>query len=87
MLEDLQRRLRATRWPAGLDSGSWEDGASLSFVRRLVEHWLCGFDWRAQEQRLNRLPDYMATVTGSKVHFVHQPGRGPEPMPLVLTHG
>jgi len=86
-LEDLQRRLRATRWPTGLDSASWEDGASLAFIQRLVAHWHSGFDWRAQERRLNRLPHYMATVAGSKVHFVHWPGRGPAPMPLVLTHG
>ncbi|AND70493.1 multidrug MFS transporter [Dyella thiooxydans] len=86
-IEDLSRRLRATRWPAAMDADQWDDGASLTFMRRLVEHWSDRFDWRAQEARLNRLPQYMATVDGQDLHFIHQPGNGPSPMPLVLTHG
>ncbi len=86
-IEDLERRLRATRWPAAMDADQWGDGASLTFMRRLVEHWSNRFDWRAQEARLNRLPQYMSTVDGQDLHFIHQPGKGPSPMPLVLTHG
>jgi pimeloyl-ACP methyl ester carboxylesterase len=86
-IDDLKRRLSATRLPASIDADQWGDGASLSFMRRLTNHWLDTFDWRAQEARLNRLPQYIATVDGLDVHFVHQPGKGPAPMPLVLTHG
>jgi pimeloyl-ACP methyl ester carboxylesterase len=86
-IEDLARRLRATRWPAAMEADRWDDGASLAFMRRLVEHWSNRFDWRAQEARLNRLPQYMSTVDGQDLHFIHQPGNGPSPMPLVLTHG
>lgn len=86
-IEDLARRLRATRWPAAMDAGNWDDGASLTFMRRLVEHWSKRFDWRAQEARLNLLPQYVGTVDGQDLHFIHQPGHGPSPMPLVLTHG
>lgn len=86
-IDDLARRLRATRWPAAMDAGNWDDGASLTFMRRLVEHWSNRFDWRAQEARLNRLPQYVGTVDGQDLHFIHQPGNGPSPMPLVLTHG
>ncbi|MGC1305220.1 MAG: epoxide hydrolase N-terminal domain-containing protein, partial [Caulobacteraceae bacterium] len=86
-LEDLQTRLRATRWPAQMQGVGWEDGAELGFVRRLADHWMHGFDWRAQEARLNRLPQYIATVDDAEIHFVHQPGRGPAPLPLVITHG
>ncbi len=86
-LEDLRWRLRHNRWPESLDADGWDDGASLTFVRRLTDHWLHRFDWRAQEERLNRLPQYTATVDGTDIHFVHQPGTGPAPMPLVLTHG
>ena len=70
-IADLHRRLRAIRWPTSLDDESWDDGASLSFLRRLADHWLHRFDWRVQEQRLNRLPQYLATVGGMGVHFVH----------------
>ena len=86
-LQDLRKRLTAARWPAALDPESWDDGASLAFMRRLREHWLHRFDWRAQEQRLNRLPNRMATIDSQDIHFVHQPGSGPSPLPLILTHG
>jgi pimeloyl-ACP methyl ester carboxylesterase len=86
-IEDLKLRLRNTRWPASLDAEQWDDGASLDFVRRLADHWLNRFDWRAQETRLNRLPQFRATIDGQDIHFVHQTGCGPAPLPLVLTHG
>ena len=86
-LADLRSRLRATRWPTPLPGAGWDDGAERPGGRRLAEYWRDGFDWRAQEARLNRLPQYVATVDGMDLHFVHQPGRGPAPLPLVLTHG
>ncbi|MFE0752354.1 epoxide hydrolase family protein [Inquilinus sp. NPDC058860] len=86
-LADLQRRLRATRLPASLARDAWDDGASLSFIERLADHWQDRFDWRSQEARLNRLPQYKAAIDGLDIHFVHQPGTGPAPLPLVLTHG
>lgn len=86
-VRDLQERLRAVRWPSVIDADSWDDGASLAFMRRLAEYWLNGFDWRAQERRLNRLPQFMATIEDQEVHFVHRRGVGPSPMPIVITHG
>ena len=86
-LDDLRSRLLATRWPTAHAGAGWEDGAALGFVRRLVDHWREQFDWRAQESRLNRLPQYVATVDGLDIHFVHQPGHGPAPLPLIVTHG
>lgn len=86
-LQDLRNRLDLVRWPASLDPEGWEDGASLTFMKDLVHHWRHHFDWRAQEARLNRLPNMMMMVDDQAVHFVHQRGTGPAPMPLVLTHG
>ena len=86
-IEDLRNRLRNIRWPTSLDDDGWDDGASIAFVRRLADHWLHRFDWRAQEDRLNRLPHRMMRVDGMDIHFVHQPGVGPAPLPIVLTHG
>ncbi len=86
-LDDLQARLRSVRWPASLEAESWEDGASLSFMNGLVDYWLHRFDWRAQEDRLSRLPHAMTTIDGADIHFIHERGRGPSPLPLVLTHG
>jgi len=86
-IEDLKRRLGATRWAASMDRGSWADGTSEAFLRQLVDHWLQRFDWRAQEARINRLPQYQAGIDGLDIHFIHQPGTGPAPLSLVLTHG
>lgn len=86
-VRDLQDRLANARWPSSLQTDSWEDGTSLSFLNHLVDHWRHRFDWRAQEARLKALPNRMATVDGQEIHFVHQPGKGPSPMPLILTHG
>lgn len=86
-LHDLRDRLAAARWPASIDVDGWEDGTSLAFMERLVDHWLHRFDWRTQEERLNRLPNRMMTIDGQDVHYVHRRGTGPSPMPLVLTHG
>ena len=86
-LQHLRIRLENARWPASLDPDSWDDGASISFMKRLVDHWVNHFDWRAQEERLSRLANKMMTVDDQDIHFVHQEGRGPAPMPLILTHG
>ncbi|MDR5836256.1 epoxide hydrolase [Caballeronia sp. LZ034LL] len=86
-LDDLRQRLHQTRWPSSLDADDWEDGTSLTYLQRLCTHWLNHFDWRAQEARLNRLPQFHATIDGQDIHFIHQAGQGPAPMPLILTHG
>ncbi|HET7452289.1 MAG TPA: epoxide hydrolase [Thermoanaerobaculia bacterium] len=86
VLADLRRRLAEARFPDAL-SGGWEDGAALPEMRELVAHWREGFSWRKQEEELNRLPQFRAAIDGETVHFVHVRGRGPRPMPLVVTHG
>src|SRR5262249_6173707 len=55
--------------------------------RKLLEYWRSGFDWRAQETALNRFRHFTAAVGGTRLHFVHEKGRGPAPLPLLLTHG
>jgi pimeloyl-ACP methyl ester carboxylesterase len=86
-IEDLRSRLRAARWPKPVDGVGWNDGTELQFLQRLVSYWLNGFDWRAQENRLNSLPQFMTTIDGQEIHFIHVRGTGPEPLPLILTHG
>jgi pimeloyl-ACP methyl ester carboxylesterase len=86
-LEDLRRRLSTVRWPKPVSGAKWSDGADLEFLQRLTDYWLNTFDWRAQEKRLNRLPQFMATIDNQEIHFVHVRGNGPDPLPLILTHG
>lgn len=86
-LADLRDRLAGTRWPLPALSPAWEDGSDLAFMQRLAAYWRDGFDWRAQERRLNSLPQFMATIDGQDIHFVHARGEGSTPVPLILTHG
>jgi len=86
-LEDLGLRLRLTRWPDAIEGMGWEDGTDRAFLQGLAGYWQTGFDWRAQEARLNALPQFIAELDGIDIHFVHQRGTGPAPFPLVITHG
>jgi pimeloyl-ACP methyl ester carboxylesterase len=56
-------------------------------MRELVGYWRTGFDWRAVERAMNTVPHFRARVDGTGVHVIHQRGRGPAPMPLLITHG
>jgi pimeloyl-ACP methyl ester carboxylesterase len=85
-LVDLQRRLSRSRLPAAELEG-WEAGTSPSYLRELCDYWRWRFNWRAQEARINRFAHFRAIVAGRKLHFIHERGRGPHPLPIVLTHG
>lgn len=86
-LEDLRRRLSQTRWPDEVEGANWDYGVSLPYLKDLVAYWQSEFDWRAQERWLNSFPHFRASISGLRIHFVHIRGRGPRPLPLVLTHG
>lgn len=87
VLADLRARLDRVRWPDEPPGGGWEYGTELRYLQALVRHWREGYDWRAHEARLNRLRHFTVALDGVDLHFVHEPGRGPAPMPLLLSHG
>jgi len=87
VIADLRRRLVATRWPDEIENAGWEYGSSLGYMRSLVDYWMNAYDWRRHEAALNQLPQYRVAIDGLRVHFVHVRGKGPKPLPLVITHG
>jgi pimeloyl-ACP methyl ester carboxylesterase len=87
VVADLRRRLVATRWPDEIENAGWEYGSSLGYMRSLVDYWINAYDWRRQEAALNQLPQYRIAIDGLRVHFVHVRGKGPKPLPLIITHG
>lgn len=87
VLSDLKARLARTRFPSEIDDSGWDYGANLAYVRDLVAYWRTTFDWREQERRLNRLPQFTTTIDGLPIHFVHQRSSNPNAIPLVLIHG
>jgi pimeloyl-ACP methyl ester carboxylesterase len=86
-IEDLHRRLDATRWPEPVAGSGWDYGTDVAWLRDLTHYWRHGFDWRAKEASLNAFPQRMVRVGGIDIHCIHVPGRGPDPLPLVATHG
>ena len=84
-LTELRSRLAAARLP-GPGREDWTQGVPSSWLRQLIADWL-DFDLDAFQQDLDLLPHFMADVDGRAVHLIHVPGRGPNPMPLLLTHG
>lgn len=86
-IADLRDRLRLTRFPDQAPGEPWAYGTDLGWMRDLVAYWRDGFDWRAQEARLNAFPQFTAPLSGIDVHFLHVPGKGDKPLPLLLSHG
>lgn len=86
-VDDLRDRLARTRWPRQLPGEGWRRGVPLADLRELVEYWRTGFDWPAQERRLNAFPQFLAEVDGQEVHFLHVRSAEPDAVPLLLTHG
>ena len=87
VLEDLQSRLERTRWPDEMPGTEWDYGSNLDYVKELVEYWRTKFDWRAQEKLINSFAHFKTEVDGLDIHFIHEKGKGPNPMPLIITHG
>jgi pimeloyl-ACP methyl ester carboxylesterase len=87
VLADLGERLRRVRWPDEIPGGGWRYGTDLAYLRSLVDHWRDAYDWRAAERRLNAFRQFTAPLAGIDLHFIHEPGVGPAPLPLLLSHG
>lgn len=83
-LDDLARRLEATRLPAGMtDSG----GFSATDLEKLLRHWRERFDWNRQQQVINQFHQFRATVDGLRIHFIHERSGDADATPLLLLHG
>lgn len=86
-IDDLNRRLSSTRLPNQLEGVSWEYGTELGALSDLIAYWREGFDWRAQEAKLNNFDQFMVTVEGANIHTIHQRSANLDAIPLLLVHG
>ena len=87
VLDDLQRRLAATRLPNQVADVGWDQGTDLSYFSDLLGYWRDGFDWRAAEARVNQFPQAVTTVDGQRIHFLHVRSPHEGALPLLLVHG
>src|ERR1700722_543896 len=86
-LDDLNHRLDRTRFTSDIPGSGADYGTSLDLVKRLVEHWRHGYDWRAFETRLNGYPNFITNIDGQDIHFLHVRSPEPDALPLIVTHG
>lgn len=86
-LSNLRTRLKLTRWPLDVGNDDWYYGVNRTYLEELVHYWLNDYDWRKAEAAMNRYEQYQVNVDGVPVHFMRKPGIGPNPVPLILTHG
>ncbi len=86
-LADMRRRLAATRWADDFGNAGWRYGVERGWLEEMVAYWAGDYDWRAQEVAMNHFEHYRAVIDEVPIHFIHMRGRGPDPLPIVLTHG
>src|SRR4051812_24253671 len=86
-LADLRRRIAATRWPAREVVTDQSQGVQLATVQKLARYWATDYDWRTCEAKLNALPQFITTIDGVDIHFMHVRSKHASALPLIVTHG
>ena len=85
VLDDLRRRVRATRW-ADRETDPTQ-GTQLDTIQRLGRYWATGYDWRRFEAKLNMLPQFLTEIDGLDIHFIHVRSKHENALPMIVTHG
>jgi pimeloyl-ACP methyl ester carboxylesterase len=86
-LDDLRRRIAATRWPSKELVGDRSQGVQLATLQELARYWTTDYDWRKAEAKLNALPQFKTEIYGVDVHFIHVKSEHGNALPLIMTHG
>jgi pimeloyl-ACP methyl ester carboxylesterase len=87
VLDDLQQRLVNYRWPLDFDNDHWQYGTNGDYLKELVDYWIKDYDWRLQEEHINSFSHFRTEIEGMPIHFIHERGKGPRPIPIILNHG
>ena len=86
-LKDLHKRILETRWPDKETVADQSQGAKLANLQGLVEYWGKNYDWRKAEAKLNAYPQFITTIDGVDIHFIHARSKEPNAMPVIISHG
>jgi epoxide hydrolase len=70
-----------------VEDAGWDYGSNLDYMKELKDYWQHKYDWRKHETELNKFNHYKAEINGLNIHFIHEKGKGPNPKPIILTHG
>jgi pimeloyl-ACP methyl ester carboxylesterase len=86
-LDDLKRRILATRWPEKETVDDQSQGVPLATMKALAHYWATDYDWRKVEAKLNALPQFITEIDGLDIHFIHVRSKHENALPLIVTHG
>ncbi|HEU4542869.1 MAG TPA: epoxide hydrolase [Jiangellaceae bacterium] len=86
-LDYLHHRLAEARWPGELPGVGWTRGVPLGYLKELAEYWGSRYDWRGEEAKLNRYPQFTTEIDGQRIHFLHSRSDNSDARPLLITHG
>ncbi|MGV2293208.1 epoxide hydrolase [Trinickia sp. YCB016] len=86
-LDDLKRRIKATRWPERETVTDASQGVQLATMQNLARYWATGYDWRRVEAKLNALPQSVTEIDGLDIHFIHVRSKHQNALPVIVTHG
>jgi epoxide hydrolase len=86
-LNELKRRLAETRWPERETPKDWSQGVPLAYTQEVCEYWRTRYDWRRCEARLNALPEFITTIDGVDIQFIHLRSKHEHALPMIVTHG
>jgi len=86
-IDELHRRVLATRWPAKETVADQSQGVRLTKLQELVNYWATKYDWRKAEAKLNGYPQFITNIDGIDIHFIHVRSRHKNALPLIITHG
>ena len=86
-IAELRRRIVATRWPEKETVTDQSQGVPLAMMRALARYWATDYDWRKGEARLNALPQFLTTIDGLDIHFIHVRSKHANALPLIVSHG
>jgi pimeloyl-ACP methyl ester carboxylesterase len=84
---DLRERLKRTRWPDVIEGSGWSYGFDRDYLQEMCCYWAQAFDWKQEIESLRSWKHFVTEVEGTTIHFVHEKGRGPNAIPLLLLHG
>ena len=87
ILTDLKKRIAECRWPDRIDATEWELGVSLDYLKDLAAYWVAEFDWRKTETEINSFPNFIASIDGFDIHYLHIKSKSPNAIPLIISHG
>ncbi len=86
-LDDLRRRILATRWPEKETVADDSQGVQLATMQKLANYWAKSYDWRKCEAKLKALPQFVTNIDGLDIHFIHVRSKNPNALPIIITHG